>query len=450
MRATVHGAWKSPLTLVAAATGAAVGMGNLWKFAYVTGQHGGAAFVLVYVLCMLLIGLPLLVAEFAVGARGRGDPHHAATGLVLEAGVSPRWHWLGGLAIVSAVLVLSYFSVVAGWSISYLQIIAGDELEAASGHDVGQRFARLLADDREMLISQSLFLGGTVLIVASGVLRGLGLIARLLLPMLLALLGLLVYQAAQLGDMPAALHYLFDFREVDLSLEAVLAALGHVFFSLSLGTGVMLTLGAYAPDRRSLIAMGLGVVVLDLLIGLLAGLAIYPLVFSQHIEPTAGPGLLFITLPYIFANLESGLWLGSLFFMTAILAAFGSSIALLEVPVAWLVQRWRWPRPLAALGAGLLVWALGLISVYSFNVLADVRPLGLSLFAWLDRLLTLVLLPVVGLGVALLVGWRARLSGLRDEFVSDRPAVFGIWYWLLRYIAPPAVVALLVAGWLGW
>lgn len=446
VRRSMHGGWSSQWTFVAAATSSAVGLGNLWKFAYLAGANGGAGFVLVYLVCVLLVAAPILVAEVVLGSRGRSDPIHTMQQLTLESAAGRGWRVIGWLGVLAALLVLSYFSVVGGWLLSYLQTLLQGELAAASARQVGEQFGALLADSGRQMTLSALFLALTWVVVALGVSRGLGLWARFGLPLLLLLLVALVVYAVRLGDVAAALDFMFSPRAVDLRADGALTALGQAFFSLSLGMGAMMTYGAYAPDRQSIARMIGAVLLLDVVVALLAGLAIFPLVFAQHVQPSYGPGLMFVTLPYIFGNVPYGLPLGVAFFALVIMAALGSAISLLEPATAWLVQRFRWRRPWAALALVVGVWLLGLLSVFSFSRWTDWRPGGKSLFAWVDWLSADVMLPLGGLLIALFVGWRMRSEAIRDELFVEHRHFFVLWRWLLRYIAPPAVAAILLGG----
>jgi NSS family neurotransmitter:Na+ symporter len=319
-------------------------------------------------------------------------------------------------------------------------------LSGGSAREVGGQFAVLLEDAPRQMTAQALFLTMVALVVSLGVRRGLGLMAKLLLPLLLLLLVGLTTYAMRSGDTPAALEFMFSPRAIDLRADGVLTALGQAFFSLSIGMGAMLAYGAYAPDRRSIIRMVGVVVVLDTAVALLAGLAIFPLVFAHHVQPSYGPGLMFVTLPYLFANEGYGQVLGVLFFLLSALAALGSAVALLEPATAWLVQRFRWRRAVAAFALAMLVWSLGLLSVISFNLGQAWRPGGRSLFAWIDWLSADLMLPLGGLIIALFVGWRMRTESVRDELFVEHPRLFALWRGLLRYIAAPAVAVVLMVG----
>jgi len=446
VRQSVHGGWGSQWTFVAAATSATIGLGNLWKFAYLAGVNGGAGFVLVYLACVLLVAAPVLVAEVVLGSRGRSDPIHALEAAARESAVSRKWCWVGWLSCATALIILSYFSVVGGWLIAYLRWLYQGELVVVSARQVGELFGQLLGDAGRQMAMHGVFMGVAWLVVALGVSRGLGLVLRLSLPLLIVLLLVMVLCAIRMGDVAAALDFMFALRPDELRADAMLTALGQAFFSLSVGMAAMTAYGAYTPDRSSISRMVGMVVLLDVVVALLAGLAIFPMVFAQRVQPNFGPGLMFITLPYIFGNVPYGSMIGTAFFGLVLLAALGSAIALLEPATAWLVQRLRWRRPWAALALAVGVWLLGLLSIFSFSLWPHWRPGGRSLFAWIDWLSADVMLPLGCLGMAVFVGWRMRKEAIRDELFAEHLRFFYLWRWLLRYIAPPAITLILVAG----
>lgn len=445
-RISIHGSWTSEWTFVAAATSSAIGLGSLWRFAYLAGAHGGARFVLVYLACALLVAAPVLVAQVVLGVRGRADPVHAIEAVALESAVSRHWRLIGVLLIVTALLILSYFSVIGGWLLVYARWLYQGDLAAASARQIGEQFGQLLADTPAQLLAHFIFMAMTWLVVALGINRGVGLLVRAAVPLLLLLLVVLVLYSFRMGNMAAALKFLFAPAATGFTWDSALTALGQAFFSFSLSMGGMMAYGAYMPDRRPIMRMILVVVLLDSLVGVLAGLAIFPLVFAQHLQPSVGPGLMFVTLPYIFGNVQNGALVGTSFFVLVLLAALGSAVALLEPGTAWLVQRMRWRRPFAALVLAVLAWSVGLLTICSFSVWPDWRPGGKTLFAWIDWVSADLLLPVCGLLIALFVGWRMRSEAARDELFVEHPRIYAAWHFLLRYIAPPAITVVLCAG----
>lgn len=445
-RQSIHGNWRSQWTFIAATTSATIGLGNLWKFAYLAGANGGAGFVLAYLAFILLVATPVLAAEVVLGARGRSDPVHAIEAAVLESALSRHWRWLGWLSCAAGLLILSYLGVIGGWLLAYCRWVYEGDLAATSARQVGELFGQLLADGRQQATLHAIFVFAAWMVVALGVARGLGRILALIAPLLLILLVILVLSAIRMGDMAAAVSFMFAPQPDKFTGDSLLAALGQAFFSLGIGMGAMISFGGYMPEQRSITHMLGAVVVLHVVIALLAGLAIFPLVFAHRVQPAFGPGLMFVTLPYIFGNLPYGSVLGAAFFAMVLLAALGSAIALLEPTTAWLIERFRWPRAAAAgLLAG-LVWLLGLPNIFSFSLWPDWRPGGKSVFAWIDWLSADIMLPISALAVAILVGWRIRPQAIHDELLALHPRLFALWRALLRYIAPLAIGTILVAG----
>lgn len=445
-RQSIHGNWRSQSTFVAAATGATIGLGSLWKFAYLAGENGGAGFVLAYLGCMLLVATPVLAAEVVLGARSRSDPIHAIEAAVLESALSRNWRWLGWLSCIAGLLILSYLSVIGGWLIAYSKWVYEGDLAATSARQVGELFGQLLGDGRQQALLHGVFMASAWAVVSLGVTRGLGRILALITPVLLILLLILVLSSIRMGDMAAAVEFMFAPHANDFSANSLLAALGQAFFSLGIGMGAMISFGGYIPEQRSITHMLGAVALLHVVIALLAGLAIFPLVFAHRVQPAFGPGLMFVTLPYIFGNLPYGSVLGTVFFAMVLLAALGSAIALLEPTTAWIVQRFRWRRPAASLLLAVTVWFIGLLNISSFSLWPEWRPGGKSIFAWVDWLSADVMLPICALAVAILVGWRMRPQAIHDELLALHPRLFAVWRALLRYIAPLAIGIILVAG----
>lgn len=446
IRRSVHGGWSSSWTFIAAATSSTVGLGSLWKFAYLAGANGGAGFILIYFCSLVLAAAPVMLAEFLIGSRGRADPIHSMGLLTLESAAGRGWRMIGWLGCIAGLLVLSYLSVVGGWVFSYARQSAMGMLQGLEARETGGMFTVLLADGRAQLGWHALFMLLTWVIVALGVKRGLGLVSRWVLPLLLVLLVIAAVNGVREGDVSAALEFMFAARPVDLRADGVLTALGQAFFSLSVGMGAMTMYGAYAPDRQPFSKMVAAVVALNMVVALLAGLAIFPLVFAQHLQPSYGPGLMFVTLPYAFGQMEAGVLMGSAFFLLVALAAIGTAVSLLEPGTAWLIQRFRWRRPIAALLLAVVTWSFGIVSIASFARWSEWRPGGRSVFAWIDWFTADLLLPFVGVVVALFVGWRMRGEGLKDELLAERPGFFLFWRFSLRYIAAPAILLILAAG----
>lgn len=436
--------WGSRTTFVLALSASVVGLGNLWRFSYLSGEYGGGAFVITYVLCLFLIAAPVMVAEVVLGRYGGPSPvqsiRRACDGSLRSRG----WMLVGALACVTGVLILSLYIVVAGWGMAYAGFMYAGVFSAARAAEVGAHFEAFLAEPMQQVYWQSVFLllaAGTVVL---GVRRGLGMLVWLIVPLLFALLGFLIKYGFDYGDMGATRNFLFSTRLVDFSSESVLVALGHALFTLGVGVGTGISYGAYAPQRVPIGRSIMAVAVFDTVIALLAGLAIFPIVFANHMEPSAGPGLLFISLPYAFGNLMQGELAGAVFFVMMVLAALGSAVALMEPAVAMLMQQARLQRFTAALIVGAIAWLLGWAIVMSLQS-GQVLPWfgNQNLLAVLDVLTAGVLLPLVALLTAVLVGWRLRPEILRLELERESALFFSLWRFLLRYIAPLAIALLI-------
>jgi len=346
------------------------------------------------------------------------------------------WSFWGGLACLTGLLILAYYIVVAGWGLHYAWSMQSGDFAAASARQVSIHYDDLLGSLPDMLAWQTGFLGLALLIVAGGVRRGLGLFVWLLVPSLVVLLWLLVDFALKNGDVSAAGRFLFSVQWLDFTSESILLALGHAFYTLSIGVGIGIAFGAYAPDRVPLGRSVLAVAMFDTAIALAAGIAIFPLVFGNHMEPTLGPGLLFLSVPYAFGNLPQGEIYGALFFLLTVLAALGSAVALLEPGIGSLVQYTRLRRVPATLLVGVLVWLLGAAVAASLSGV----PRFDGLFPWLDRLTASFLLPLGALAVAVFVGWRMQETLLRGQMYRESEGFFQLWLLLLRFVAPLAIL----------
>lgn len=445
------GGWDARTTFVLALAASAVGMGNLWRFSYLAGSEGGGAFVITYLLCLGLVAVPLLVAEVAIGSHGRGAPVEAIRWTADRSLLSRGWILLGWLACLSGLLVLSYYLVVAGWGMAYGAAMWGQEFSSMTMPMVSAHFADLLADPARQVMWQSLFLllvGG---VAALGIHRGLAPLVWLLVPSIFVLLLLLVFNALEYGDLEAAREFLFSVKLVDFTPRSVLLALGHAFFSLGVGVGVGISYGAYSPRRIPIGRSVVAVAVFDTLIALLAGLAVFPVLYAANVAPADGPALYFISLPYAFGNLPQGEVFGALFFLLLVLAALGTAVALMEPVVGSLMQRARIHRPYAVLLVVGILWLMGLQVARS---LAWGEPISwfdsANLMDFLDHLTAGVLLPLVSLLTAVYVGWFLRPDVLRAQFTREADYSFALWRNVLRYVAPPLLAGLIVAGWLDW
>ena len=445
--------WGTRTTFVLALSASAVGLGNLWRFSWLSGEYGGAPFVISYVLCLFLIAVPVMVAEVVLGSYGGPGPVSAIRRACESSLRSPVWVLLGVLACMTGVLVLVFYVVVAGWGMAYADFVRQGTFSSVLAAEAGQHFADYLRDPAPQLYWQSLFLLMTSGIIVLGVRRGLGMLVWLVVPLMVAMLAFLVKFGFDHGDMEAAGDFLFSTRMADFSSRTVLVALAHALFTLGVGVGTGISYGAYAPQRIPIGRSVMAVAMFDVAIGLFAGLAIFPIVFANNLEPAAGPGLLFISLPYAFGNLLQGEMVGTLFFVLMIVVALGTAVAIMEPIVAMLMQQLRLSRFTATLVTGALVWYLALAVVVSLSPDANMPWVGeRNLLRELDFLTAGVLLPLVALLMAVLVGWRLHPAILRLELARESDLFFSLWRGLLRYIAPPAIAILMLQTYLtgGW
>mgnify|MGYP005848506285 CR=1 FL=1 len=424
-KAHSHGQWTSRMGFVLAATGSAVGLGNIWKFPYMIGQSGGAAFVLVYLACIALIGLPILVAEWMIGRRGQKNPISTMAEVAAKHGSSRSWAVVGFTGVLGAFLILSFYSVIGGWALSYM----GD---AASGAFAGM-------DKEATGAAFTGFLGN------AGVAGGLERASKLMMPALGVLLLVLVGYGMTTGGFGQAAAYLFNPDWSKLNGGVVMAALGHAFFTLSLGMGIMMAYGSYLGEDVDLLRTARTVVIMDTVIAIAAGLAIFPIVFANGLDPAAGPELIFVTLPLAFGNITGGVALGTIFFLLLTFAALTSAISLLEPVVELVEERTPLSRVGATVIAGFATWALGIAALLSFNVWGDVTLLGLNIFDLLDQLTSKFLLPLTGLGAIVFAAWCLDQESVRRELkLSD--GGFALWRIVTRFIAPIGVLAVFVGN----
>jgi len=437
--------WGTRTTFVLALSAFAVGFGNLWRFSWLCGEYGGGAFVISYLLCLFLVAVPVLIAEVVLGQYGGPAPVSAIRRACESSMRSHGWALLGVLACATGILMLAFYVVVAGWAVAYAGFVRQGVFASAMATEVGAHFARYLADPVPQVYRQSLFLLVTSAIVVLGVRRGLGMIVWLVVPLMLAMLAFLVKFGFDNGDMAATRAFLFSTRMADFSGHTVLVALGHALFTLGVGVGAGISYGAYAPQQIPIARSVLAVAVFDTAVGLFAGLAIFPVLFANNLEPTAGPGLIFVSLPYAFGNLLQGELAGMVFFLLLIVAALGTAVAIMEPVVALLMQQFRLARFTAALVTAALVWYLALALVVSLSPDSELSWFGeRNLLRALDHVTAGLLLPLSALLVALLVGWRLHPEILRLELARESGRFFSLWRGLLRYIAAPAIALLIV------
>ncbi len=438
--------WRSRTTFVLALSASAVGLGNLWRFSYLSGEYGGAPFVITYIACLFFIAVPLLLAEVVLGTHGRAGPLAAIQHACDRSLLSRGWVGVGVLACFAGFLILALYFTVAGWSLAYANAMYSGLFSAAPASVVGSWFAEFLEDPVQQVYWMSLFALLTWAVVVLGVQRGIGLAVWLVVPALLAMLGFLIKFGIDNGDMPAAQAFLFNVRWVDFNATSALAALGHAFYTLGVGVATGICFGAYAPQRIPVGRSVMAVAVFDVVIALFAGLAVFPVVFANNVEPDFGPGLLFVSVPYAFGNMIHGELFGAVFFLLVVVAALGTAVALMEPIVASLMQISHVERITASL---LVAWAGWLLAVGAIASVASVESPSWygnrNLFEFLDFASAELLLPLVSLLIALFVGWRLRPEILQRELYRESRLFFLLWRFSLRYVVPLAVGLLLLA-----
>ena len=445
-RTSIHGQWSSRLAFILAATGSAVGLGNIWKFPYIAGENGGGAFVLVYLLCIGVIGIPIMMAEVMIGRRGRQSPINTMRTLAYEEKVSRRWVWLGWAGVLAGFLILSYYSVIAGWALAYVFRVGSGLFTGLTADGVQSIFNNLVGEPERLLAWHTIFMVMTMMIVARGVSHGLERAVRLLMPALFVLLFVLVGYAWNSGSFDQGVSFLFDPDFSKITANGVLIAMGHAFFTLSLGMGAIMVYGSYLPDNASIAKTSIAVSLMDTTVALLAGLAIFPIVFANGLETAAGPGLIFQTLPIAFGHMEGGAFFGMLFFILLVFAAWTSAISLIEPAVAWLVENKDMTRVFASVVAGGMTWLFGLLTVFSFNIWSEVKLLSAipvfedsTIFDLLDYLTANIMLPLGGLLIAIFAAWKMSRESSMDELAMGDGFFYHVWRFLVHYVTPVAV-----------
>jgi NSS family neurotransmitter:Na+ symporter len=439
--------FTSRMAFILVTAGAAVGLGNVWGFPYVAGKNGGGGFMLIYLLALAFVATPVLMAELLLGRMGRASPPTALKYLQLEAGRKEPWPVIMWVGLIGTILILSFYMVIAGQAIFYGFEAMTESFHGWTPEDIIAFDAAYKSDILLMTFWSAVFVSLTALIVSSNITTGIELAGKWLTPILFVLLVIIVIYAGIYGDMPAALNFLFGFDHLVLTPGVLLEAVGQAFFTISVGVGAIMMYGAYMGNNVNLPKAVMWIVLMDLGVAILAGLAIFPLVFGEGVDASAGPGLIFITLPIIFAKITGGSVVAVLFFMLLAFAAITSSISLLSPTVARLEEA-GWKRSHAAWVMSVAAFAFSFLTIFSFNIWSDVYPLavvgfdGLTAFALVREGVSNIILPVVGVACALIVGWGMKKERVKAALPMQENALFKIWYFCLRYIVPIAISAL--------
>ena len=439
-RTSSHGEWSSRTAFILAATGSAVGLGNIWKFPYITGENGGGAFVLIYILCVLFIGIPIMLSEVYLGKRGRLNPIASIKYISEREKRSKNWQIIGLIGILAGILILSYYSVIAGWTMAYATRTAFGIINNIDAIGASSMFDNFVSDPERLLAWHTLFSIITAIVVSKGVKSGLESAVVRLMPALLVLLIALVIFSAIEGDFLNGIKFMLypDFSQV--TWKTILIAMGQAFFSLSLGMGALMVYGSYLSNDISIPQTCVIVASLDTLVALLAGLAIFPIVISSGLEMTQGPGLIFQTLTVAFGAMPGGQLFGTLFFILLMFAAWTSSISLIEPMIIWLIEKYNITRIQAAIFSAGIAWFIGIGTIISFNIGAEIKIFNLNIFELLDYLTSNILLPLGGIMITIYVSWLISKENIDSELKIKSNLLRKIWYFSARVIAPLAVI----------
>ncbi len=468
---SIHGQWSSKLLFIFAATGSAVGLGNIWKFPWMTAENGGGAFVMIYIASVLFLALPIMCAEILIGKRGKQNPVNSLRTLSTEASyyyqnepnsllnrtakvkkqfenndIFSNWELVGWMGISAGILILSFYSVIAGWTLSYIikSITGSFYLITAAGSSA--KFESFIADPEKLVLWHTIFMILTCFIVSKGIKSGIEQAIKFLIPgLFVILIGLALYSST-LAGFSDAMNYFFiaDFDKVNSSV--ILSAMSMAFFSLSIGMGSLMIYGSYLSDDTSVFQVSTAVAISDTLVAILAGIIIFPIVFTYNLDPnTAGPGLIFQTLPIAFGAMDFGSFISTAFFILLFFAAITSSISLIEPAITFIVERFSISRLHATNILGLLTWTIGIFTVLSFNYLSTFLIFGMTIFDNIDYLTSKIMLPLGGLLMALFVGYVMNKSTVTDELNGNNSLVF-IWFKIIKILSPVLLIIIFIQG----
>ncbi len=443
--------WTSPTAFVLAAVGAGMGLGNIWRFPYVAGFHGGGAFVLVYVIACFGIVLPVLLAELIIGRRGGGNPMRSIAALARESDASPAWRYFGAVGMIATFLVFATTSVFASWALPYMLKAASGSFNRVTPQAVRATYDALLGDPLALMGWHGVFLTLIAVLVAQGLREGLERAFKVLIPsFLVVLVGLVIYAGVN-GAFLTTVHFIMRPQFAGMSAGAVATAIGSAFLTVTVGMGIMMTFGAYLDRDVNLTRAAVIIVAADVVVSLLSAFAVFPIVFAYQLNPAEGPGLVFVTMTTAFAAMPGGAVVGTLFFLFLMLAALTSAIAALQPLVRWAMERHGWQRSEAGLGFVAAAWLLGIGIDFSFNIGKDFHPLSRlpwlkdeTLFQLIDRATSDVLIPVAGISLLIFSGWRLNASVVQDELSPISTLWFGVWRFTVRWLAPATLLVIAV------
>ena len=443
--------WSSRYGFLLASVGFAVGLGNIWRFPYVTGQNGGSAFLFIYLAAALIIGLPLLITELSIGRRGKSSAPGSIVNVAEASGASRSWGLVGSLGVFCAFIILSYYSVMSGWTLDYFFRAASGSLEGITANESMKMFSALNNNPWKLLFWNTIIYLLVIFVVRQGVQAGIERAVKVLMPALFVILIVMMIYSAIAGDLIAATRFLLepDFSKVTSSM--IMQSVGQAFFSIGIGWGTLIVFGSYLPDDVSIPRSAVILIFADTFVALLAGFAIFPLVFGYGLTPTSGAGLAFETLPLAFGQMPGGAFFGALFFLLLITASLSSCIGIAESVVSWVSDKWNIERQKGILLTASMAWFLGIFSILSFGRWSDFYPLefiplfaGKTIFYSLDFLAANILLLIGSMLVAVFFGWFTTKKIKEIEIGIESPKWFDFWHFMIRFIVPLVLFIILV------
>ncbi len=453
MSGPAHEQWSSKWGFLLAAIGGAVGLGNIWRFPYITGEYGGGAFVLVYLIAVFLIAIPILIGELSLGKRGHKDIVSGTRNVAIAAGRSPRWALVGWLGLGASFFVLTYYSVIAGQVLNYVWATASGALTGIDQAAVNSYYDAFTASPYQMFFWHTVIMVITIGILSRGITGGIEKAAKIMMPtFFVMLMGMFTY-GLFVGDLAQGWGYMFEVDFTKITPEVVLVAIGQAFFSIGIGFGYMLAYGAYLPNSINIPRTAVVISLADAGIAILAGMMIFPLVFAYGQSPAQGPDLIFRILPLVFSQMQAGAFIGTVFFVLLTFAALSSAIAILQPAVSYLEESHDMSVKKSTLLAGGSAWLLGIFSIVSYNVWAGYYPLSMfktfetsTVMGIIDYVTANYMMLVGGILIAVFTGWMFKADWMESEFAEDHPVVFKTWMWLARVFAPVAVTVALYSA----
>lgn len=441
--------WSSNIKFLMAAVGAAVGLANVWRFPYIAGTNGGGAFVLLYILCALSIVVPILIAEIMIGRRGKTGFIGSMLVLSRESGLDSRWRFVGWMGTTALLLILSLYFVVAGWTLDYIVSAASGTFQGLEREGSEALFDGLMSSPWRMILWQTLFIISTAVIASVGLKRGVEKAIGALMPLLLVSLLVLLVYGMFAGDFGKSLRFMFELNFSAITGEVVMVAAGQAFFSIGIGLGVMLTYGSYLPKEAPIPYNASVIVFADTLVAIIAGLAVFSIVFAFGLAPDSGPNLIYVTLPIAFGQMPLGSLFGTIFFVLLFSAAITTTIGGYEVLAKWLYDYKGIDRKRSTVFISIAIWLLGLLTVFSFNIWSDIKPFAFidyfadkNIFGLIDYFAANILLPLTGVLISIFVGWRIKENIRVNEMAIGEGPAYQLWRWSLKYIAPIAVTSI--------